>query len=403
MPSSHNHSPLRLRVSRPGAKKTSSSLLLLGPWWLVAGILSAISAISGWILVVGLTIMGWMSEIQSSFNHAIHIGTQIWLLVHGVTANIAGLKVSLIPLLLTMGVWLLVNGATGVAAKQYKLRYDSSASASATCKVSAAVTLGYVAVSGLIAALLATLEQVLQIAVAAGILSGTASLVAAARSFNYRPWDPWSLKLKIFLRAAKTALGVILLGGTVALLTGFILHWKQVMALASALDMPMMGAVVLVVLHIFYLPTMLLWSSSWVLGGGISLGSSTVVSLVNNHLGLLPGIPVLGILPNNGPASMFMLCWLLVGVLAGIAAARIVARDYPASSVEEVSLASGLTGVLTAVVVVICAALSRGNLGNEQLVALGPRLGELFIMTSGVLGLSAAVAGSVFSLRSHRR
>jgi hypothetical protein len=69
-----------------------------------------------------------------------------------------------------------------------------------------------------------------------------------------------------------------------------------------------------------YVPTTVGWAAAVLLGPGFSLGAGTVVSVTGVHLGALPPVPLLALVPDSLPASVAVL--LLVPALIAVWATR---------------------------------------------------------------------------------
>jgi hypothetical protein len=151
-------------------------------------------------------------------------------------------------------------------------------------------------------------------------------------------------------------------------------------------------------------PNALIWAGSYALGAGFSVGTTSVVAPAGTEVGVLPGLPLFGVVPGNGAASTAQLWWLAAGVVAGALAAWIVVRRGPAARFDQTSLAGGLAGMLAGLVFVVLAWASGGDVGNLRLTAMGPRLLPLLVMAPTTMGLAGIVVGCGLGLlRPSRR
>jgi hypothetical protein len=171
-----------------------------------------------------------------------------------------------------------------------------------------------------------------------------------------------------------------------------------VTALNQALNTGVAGGIALLLLQLAYAPNALVWSGSYALGAGFTLGGGSVVAPAATTLGILPGLPLLGALPTNGPGSVAELWWLAAGALAGAAAAWVVVRSRRPARFDLTSLVGGLAGGLAAVVFVGLAWATSGDLGTLRLADLGPRLLPLLVLAGSTMGLSGLIAGLVLAL-----
>ena len=121
-----------------------------------------------------------------------------------------------------------------------------------------------------------------------------------------------------------TAVAVVALTGIAGLGVAVMvaLRGGEAVALFEAARVDATGATVLTLGQLVYLPTLFVWSIAWIAGPGFAVGAGTAVSPAGTQLGVVPGIPALGLLPEN--SSMWMLIVVLLPVAAGAFAGWIV-------------------------------------------------------------------------------
>jgi len=199
-------------------------------------------------------------------------------------------------------------------------------------------------------------------------------------------------------RAVVAAQLVMLVAGAALLVTGLSMHVKRVEALHQALYTGVAGAIALLVLQLAFVPNALVWSASYALGSGFSLGTGSVVAPAGTQLGIVPAIPLLGALPDTGPGAMAQLWWLAAGGVAGAVACLVLLADRPAVRFDQASLIGGACGLLAGTVFAGLAWAASGDLGILRLTDIGPRLLPLFIMAGTTMGLSGMITGLVLGL-----
>src|SRR5690606_18068991 len=96
----------------------------------------------------------------------------------------------------------------------------------------------------------------------------------------------------------------------------------ELVALFGSLRVDALGVVLVGLAQLAFLPTMLAWTVAWIAGPGFAIGLGTAVSPGGTQLGVLPGIPVFGLIPEG--ASIWMLVITLVPVGAGAVAGWVV-------------------------------------------------------------------------------
>ncbi|MDQ0613653.1 hypothetical protein QF046_001294 [Microbacterium sp. W4I4] len=198
-------------------------------------------------------------------------------------------------------------------------------------------------------------------------------------------WGDWAPVLPESLRGAAVAVvaltGVAALG--VAVMT--LLRGGEVIALFEAARVDVLGAGMLTLAHLIYLPTLLVWSASWLAGPGFALGTGTSVSPAGTELGVIPGIPVLGLVPEN--SSMWMLVSVLLpiacGALAGwMVRSRLVWERTGTDIGPRAAISVGISAV-SAGVAALAALLASGSIGPGRLADTGPPIGW-FALAVGV-------------------
>jgi hypothetical protein len=320
------------------------------------------------------------------------------LLGNGVSARIGDIPVTLVP-------W----GATALSAFMLSM---FAAAATRRTRDDEAVGAGLIGV----ATTGAYLVPVLMVAVFMGepwqqpghwaavvaVLTGSAYL-GGSRALGGGLTDALPGWLRSVPRAVVGAQLVMLAAGAAVLLTGLLRHLDRVQALFEALGPGVAGGIALLMIQLAFVPNAFVWSASYALGAGFSLGTGSVVAPAGTELGILPGIPMLGALPASGPGDVAQLWWLGAGVLAGAVAAWIVVRSRPAARFDETSLVGGLAGVLSGLLFSGLAWAASGDLGALRLADLGPRLLPLLIMGVTTMGLAGMITGLLLGIGRRMR
>ena len=393
---------LSLRATDAGPKTSDPPVDSSGgpPFgWPVAAVAGGLlSALVGWVLCAGLAVVGWLAADPGSLGDALGVGTRLWLLANGVSVSLGGLVVTLVP-------W----GATAVAA--YMMAWSA---AFAARRVRPEQLAGPFTVAGV---LLATyLVPVLAVgawqgqpwrnplhwAAVIGVL-GLAAVWNARRALGRRLTEGWPDWARALPRAVLGAQLVLLVFGAALLLTGLIRHLDRVTALHAALDPGVAGGIALLAAQLALVPNVVVWTASYALGSGFAVGTESVVAPAATELGMLPGLPLLGALPDTGAGSPLLLLWLVSGALAGGLAAALVVRSRPDLRFDTSTLAGGLAAVLAALVFVALGWAAAGNLGMTRLTGLGPRLLPLLVMAGTTMGLAGLLTGLVLGLKRLRR
>jgi hypothetical protein len=195
------------------------------------------------------------------------------------------------------------------------------------------------------------------------------------------------------------AVAVVGLIGVGALVVGVavLLRGGQIVALFEAGHVDAVGATVLALAQLAYLPTLVVWGTAFAAGPGFALGTGTAVSPAGTQLGVVPGIPVLGAVPESTSPWMLLLALLpvAVGALAGWILRSRVAAEHPSAEAygARLVLTAG-TSVLAAAATALLAVCARGAIGPGRLAETGPQPGPLAL----TVGLEIAVGAAILLL-----
>lgn len=145
--------------------------------------------------------------------------------------------------------------------------------------------------------------------------------------------------------------------------------------------------------QLVYLPTLFVWSIAWIAGPGFAVGAGTAVSPAGTQLGVVPGVPALGLLPEN--SSMWMLIVVLLPVAAGafagwIVRSQLVWRDA-ARPVAPRAVIALTIALATAGVVAVAAVLASGSIGPGRMAVTGPHVGWTTLAIGAEIFVGAAI------------
>lgn len=379
------------------------------PWPLMSGLAALVTAASSWLLVTGFCVLGWITVPQIKSAAVLQLGTQGWLLVHGVPAALPGAHLSIMPLGLTalvvaIGLGLLHQAALHSPAPPADLRGMRSARMGAVFGIVYLMTL-------VIARSLVDVGRVGHSSlIGATVLVFGLGLIGSARALG---WSP--PRLPIWLRAGLlgviAGLCIMIATGATAVITALVAGRERIILVHEALQPGLLGGVMLVFGQLAWLPNFILWAAAWAAGAGVQLGLETLISPAQSLVGMLPAIPVLGAVPPAGPMARVQLLWLLGGVLAGAAASLVLVRGLQQEAarrqrvlgVDLAAIAGALVGVSCGLAFTVLQIPATGDLGSVRLLNLGARLGTLVIMAPSTMGLAGMATGALLGWRASRR
>ena len=240
----------------------------------------------------------------------------------------------------------------------------------------------------------------------------------------------WGEVPGLIVRGSAIALAGLVAAASIAVAVAVLLRGDEIIALYESTHLDALGVTVVTLGQLAYLPTLVVWALAWLAGPGFALGVGTAVSPAGTQLGVLPGIPLLGLIPEG--ASEWLLLVLLVPVAAGAVAgwairSRMVAprltppaAAVPVARVELTGLiptvpiadaaappsapehepvgprlaATAGIGVLTGAFAALLAWAASGSLGPGRLAEVGPSVGPVAL----AVGLEVLVGAGILIL-----
>ncbi|MFJ6653055.1 DUF6350 family protein [Microbacterium sp. NPDC091313] len=211
----------------------------------------------------------------------------------------------------------------------------------------------------------------------------------------------WGEVPGLVVRGTGVALAGLLAVGALVVAVAVFARGAQVVALFQAGNVDLVGFVVLALGQLAYLPTLVVWGLSFAAGPGFALGADTAVSPSGTQLGVVPGVPVLGAIPDSTTGWLLLLVLLpvAVGALTGWVVRSRFAAWHPQHEPVGPRVAS-LAGiaVLTGAVAALLAVAARGSIGPGRLADVGPQPGPL----AAAVGLEVLVGAAILLLSPRR-
>lgn len=385
------------------------------PWLAVAVAWSAAALVLGWAVPGALIGIAWLGATHIAPADMLAAIGQAWLSLHGAPVVLGGVPLRIVPL----GLAALVAGACAVAAR-YAVRGASRprkpAGASARLAIIGACVAGYLAPGLLVAAIMGTPAQMVAALPGLVLIPLVGASVGVSlrrrRRRGARRRDGWRPATRGWLGRLPRAIGlgvaVLAASATAAFVAALVVHWPTVMAVTESLHPDTAGLVMLIIVQLAYLPNMLLWAGSYVLGAGINLGPGAVAAPGVTIEATLPAVPVFGAVP-LAPGGADLL-WLLTGLLAGAASGAWLSRGeaWPGAdrlprdaALRGAGIRGALAGLGAAVVWIVLSWLSAGDLGVDRLAHLGPRFPAL--LGWGTVPLMVSAAAVAVAIEAWRR
>ena len=183
-------------------------------------------------------------------------------------------------------------------------------------------------------------------------------------------------------RALRTAwISTIALIGLGGLIFTFSLAWhfSTVLQLTQVIEPGIFGGLAFVAVQILYLPNFAVASLSYIAGSGVVIGSGSWLNPFVHRIDEIPAVPLLGALPIRPHPYLVIL--LLFFIALGALIAKYAAQTY-SDPVEVRRFLTSTIGFI-ALLILISARVSSGELLSSNLPSVGPQWWLMPIMLSG--------------------
>ena len=199
------------------------------------------------------------------------------------------------------------------------------------------------------------------------------------------------------LRGGAAIVALLLAMASVITTLAILFSYASIITLYESLHTEVLGGILVTVAQLALVPTIVVWTASWLVGPGFALGTGSLVSPLGTSLGPIPAVPILGALPSGDSA------WGFVGILVPIVAAFLVGAWFGPGIRRRldgywVVVAAIAMGVVAGLVLGILAWFASGGAGPGRLVDVGPNPWAVGAWAA----LECAVGAAIGILAAHR-
>ncbi|CAI9405585.1 cell division protein PerM [Nocardioides sp. T2.26MG-1] len=406
--------PGSLRASTPADLRHRRPLVL------VATLGGAAAAVATLLICLAVGVVGWFladAGAHGTPRDGLRVGALGWLLAHGSGLHIDGVAVSVVPLGLTSlaawAVWRLGH-RVGDSVSGHGPDADRIADGERDWTVATATAffaVGYLAVAFVTFRLAATAETAPSLVRVVGwslLLCVTFGLVAI--SVGSGRAAIWAAFVPVSVRAAGAAglriLGGYLLVSTVVFAVALAVDFGTAVNVMSRLHLGAGDGTVYTALTATLVPNATVFTGSYLLGPGFTVGAQTLVSPTAVVLGPLPMFPLLAALPANGPTPAWTAYLLaLPPLVAAVAVAR-SQRRFPTLRWDHGALRGCVGGALAGLLLGLLATVAGGAVGPGRMRDVGPFASDVLvhaITAFGIGGLMGGVLMTWWQRRTHLR
>jgi hypothetical protein len=371
-------------------------------------IAAAAVTVTGMLALTPLVLAGWIAAPHAGLGlpGVMRTATALWLVAHHVGFALPGAgRIGMLPLGLVV-----VPGALLWRAGRWVVQAGQVSRLSDLGYAVMSLAAPYAALCGALA--LASRSSLATPSLAQAVIAGFLLALCAGGLGGARALAPWGRLARLLAPRTRSvvlgtcgALAVLLAGGAALAGGSLAAHLSQFHALDTALAPGLVGAVLLLLAQLAYVPNAVGWAVCYTLGPGFAFGAGTVVAPTGAALGPLPAFPMLAAMP-TGPGAVpgwVSVVVLLLPYLAGAFGGVLMVRAAPVPTVEVAPLWGFACGVATGAVTAVLAAFSGGPLGSGRLADVGPSAWQAGVIATLEVGVaSAIVAGLVNWLRLRR-
>ncbi len=393
---------LRGAGSPDGTRAVSARLAgLASPPWRVAG-LGAAAALTSWSVLVLLAVIVWAFTPQgeAGLGEVLALASGAWVLLTGGSVTGGDLPITIVPLL----GWVLAVWIAMAAVKRARL-VDPDQSVGA---LAGRFCGGYAAALSAIS-LLALAGPVVPVW-HGPITALSVPAVALGQDVIRDPPEWLAQRLPVWLEAAWRPAGAALLtlGGVgLALVVAAVWsRWETVVELYGAVDAGGIGAVMLTIVQLLFLPNLVLWAVAVVAGPGFQVAIDSAVTVTGAEPGLLPIVPILGAVPTEEAFPGWLRITLLLPVVAGLVIGRTVRRHrVPPMHESGLARTAAVAVALDSGVILVLGLLASGSVGVSRLAHVGPDPWDLagVVLVELAVGTALWFSGSLWIAPRLRR
>ncbi|MCW2796214.1 DUF6350 family protein [Nocardioides sp.] len=377
------------------------------PLVLLAALGGIAAAASTLVVCLAVGVVGWFltdAGAHGTPRDGLRVGALGWLLAHGSGIHVQGVAVTAVPLGITaLCAWAAwrIGHRVGDSVSGHGPDADRIADGERdwTVPLAAALfTAGYVvmAVATLVVAgrpenALDGGRVVVWSILVSGVFGGSAIAVGSGRAAI------WAALLPPSVRGAAAACRRILVTWLVVSTVVFVIalgvDFSTAVNVMSQLHTSAGDATLFTALTAMVVPNAVVFSGSYLLGPGFTVGLHTIVSPTAVTIGPLPMFPLLAALPDNG-ATPGWTGWLMALPLlvAAFAAAR-SQRRIPTLRWDEGAIRGCAGGVAAGIVFGFLAGVAGGAVGPGRMRDVGPLAFDVLVHAITAFGIGGLLGG----------
>ncbi len=377
------------------------------PLVLVATLGGALAAASTLLVCLAAGVVGWFLSDGGSHGvprDGLRTGALAWLMGHASGVHVEGVPLSAVPLGITLvcGVTLWrIGQRVGMSVSGHGPDVEEIADGQRDLTVPTAVlmlTAGYVVVAVAAVTLASTPSTapsapgvVVWSVLLCVLVGGPAVAIGSGRA------AVWASGLPVTLRAAGGIVRrLLVLWGVVSalvLLLALVSDLSTAANVLSQLDAGAGAVLIIVVVSLLLLPNAVVFSGSYLLGPGFTVGTGTLVAPSVVVLGPLPSFPMLAALPDEGPSAAWTAWLILLAPVVAFVAVVVQQRRAPVFGYADAAIRGCAGGILTGVAFAVLAALAGGSVGPGRMQDVAPPAVDVLVHAVTAFGIGGLLGG----------
>lgn len=399
-------------VFRPSAQATRRPLPLLAP---LAGVVAAGVPLLG---AMAMAVVGWFvtdAGAHGAPRDALHTGASAWLLGHGSGLTVAGVRVTLVPLGITLlCAWMIWRTARrlGENVAGHGPDADALSDGERDLVVPSATGLfasAYLVVATVVGVLASTGDSEPNIAAVVGwAIVLTVGVGGAGIAVGSGRAAMWLTRIPAAARAVVSTAAHLLVSflglGAVVFTVSLVVDLDAAANVLSQMHTDAGDALLYTALMALIVPNAVLCAGSFLLGPGFAVGTGTLVSPTVVAVGPVPMLPMLAALPDNGPTPGWMPALIVLPPLLAALVVFLRQRRHPVLAWDKGALHGLVAGALAGVGFGLLTLVAGGAVGPGRMSEVGPLAGEVVfagIVSLGLGGLAGGLLATALTRRAH--
>ncbi|MFC6154367.1 DUF6350 family protein [Nocardioides yefusunii] len=343
------------------------------------------AALLGIVVCAVIGLVGWyLSDAggHGAPREGVAAGTRAWLVGHGAGLEVNGVAITLLPLGITlMAAWLSWQASLRLGEAVWNHGPDEARRGDGerdftVLLATGGFTAGYLTVAVLALSAVSSpqwqgsVAGVVRWSLLFGVVVAGAGVLLGSGRVRW-----WAERVPVAAQDAFAGAWELLRAwfavSALLFVVAMVVGYPDAAEIVRSLGTSPSETTMLVLACVVLLPQAVLWSSAFLLGPGFQVGTATAVAPSGVVLGPLPLVPILGALPDDGPAPGWWAVHLAVPVL--LAAALMVRRQVTLriTGWTHAAVAGLGAGLLASIVLAVLTAMADGAAGPGRMAEVG--------------------------------